>query len=880
MFLCLILLLVMLFGCMTVDASRIYLSKVVISDAGEMAMNAGLAQYNDTLRDEYGLLAMDRSPEEMSDELKEYFDASLNSAGLPDAESYQKILDLLTENFKAINVEGSEIYKTDVEKQQIIEYMKYRAPVCLTELVLEKFDQLKDTNLMTEAMEAELDFSEAMEDCQDAFKEALEALNTLNQAIESFPSENVIREELENTEKDYKNVVSWALLMRESCLQYKEYSKSAQKTDMQELAQKFVDSAGKVDLSDPHTEETFNAYIDCKFYMNTIDDHLRGINELLKESDDSEDEDNPQNSGTSDANQEELEKLVKEYNEQKTRIGQYPDILSQYASRAVESHYNSLNSYRNTADTAQKAAKTAYEKLNEVKKKLKEAEKRFYDWDDATKELKAVGKEGNMGEEVEKYREFFSTGSGSSDLKNLEDLMASVSSNRGFFEDYLDVLEEEKFFGKKIAATPVEDQINKYTEEAKSAVKRIEAEYPSLKTVWGKYIKEYEHGDISSSHSKQSINSDVFYNKLRRYCAAENGNSSQKDQDNSNANLDKSQQAAANAGTIDDNLRYNWNNAGVNLPSAELAANERIASDKLTGLSGGNDVADSSSRRNAISKFKESISEANNFLDSVDRLLADNLENLYVAEYAMQMFSYYTVNVEEGKARPEQDIISLSGYNLTDRPAYRAECEYILWGNPASQTNVSNTFMLLFGIRLLFNSFYAFTSPDIELMSSSAATAIAGAAPYLIPVIKSVIKLGYAGVETANDIIKLKQGHGVTIIKDAGTWATPVWGKKNGDNTKGVTLDYSEYLRVFLNVSLLSGREGDILGRIADCIQVNLNNKNAGINLLDSYTMLAVEAKVSTRTTFMRKISDLGEDGSWGFPDDTYSISYQSILGY
>ena len=374
-FLCLILLPVMIFGCMTVDASRIYLSKVVISDAGEMALNAGLAQYNDMLRDEYGLLAMDRSPEEMSDELAEYFNASLNGTGLPDAESYQKILDLLTENFKAINVEGSEIYKTDVEKQQIIEYMKYRAPVCLTELVLEKFDQLKDTNIMTKAMEAELDFSEAMEDCQDAFQEALEALNTLNQAIESFPSENVIREELENTEKDYKNVVSWALLMRESCLQYKEYSKNAQKTDIEELAQKFLDSAEKVDLSDPHTEETFNAYIACKFYMNTIDDHLGGINELLKDSDDSEDEDNPQNSGTSDANQEELEKLVKEYNEQKTRIGHYPDILSQYASRAVESHYNSLNSYRNTADTAQEAAKQAYKKLEEVKKAKRSREK-------------------------------------------------------------------------------------------------------------------------------------------------------------------------------------------------------------------------------------------------------------------------------------------------------------------------------------------------------------------------------------------------------------------------------------------------------------------------------------------------------------------------
>lgn len=879
-FLCLILLPVMIFGCMTVDASRIYLSKVVISDAGEMAMNAGLAQYNDILRDEYGLLAMDRSPEEMSDELAEYFNASLNGTGLPDAESYQKILDLLTENFKAINVEGSEIYKTDVEKQQIIEYMKYRAPVCLTELVLEKFDQLKDTNLMTEAMEAELDFSEAMEDCQDAFQEALEALNTLNQAIESFPSDDTIRKELENTEKDYKNVVSWALLMRESCLQYEEYSKSAQETDMQELAQKFVDSAKKVDLSNPLTEATFNAYIDCKFYMNTIDDHLGGIDELLKSSEDAEDEDNPQNGGAADANQEELEKLVKEYNEQKTEIGEYPQIMFSYAEMAVNSHHNSLNSYRDTADTAQKAAKTAYEKLEDVKDKLEKAEEKFYTWDDATNALKGVGKEGNMAEEVEEYRDFFSTGSGSSDLKNLEDLMASVASNRGFFEDYLDVLENEKFHKKRIAKDSVNDQLDKYEKEAESAVKRIAADYPSLETVWEKYIKEYEHVDISSSHSKQSINSDVFYNKLKRYCAEENGQNSQKDQDAANANLDKSQEAAAEADVIDDFLTYNWSESGVELPSVELKAMAENASDKLTGLSGESDVSNSSSRRDAISKFRESISEANNFLESVDRLLADNIENLYVAEYAMQMFSYYTVNMENGKSRPEQDIISLSGYDLTDHPAYRAECEYILWGNPSSQTNVSNTFMLLFGIRLLFNSFYAFTSPDIEFMASSASISIAGAAPYLIPIIKAAIKLGYAGVETANDISKLKQGYGVTIIKDAGTWATPTWTNVNGDNTKGVTLDYSEYLRVFLNVSLLSGHEADILGRIADCIQVNLNNKNAGIDLLDSYTMLAVEAKVSTRTTFMRKISDLGEGGSWGFPDDTYSISYQSILGY
>ena len=127
-------------------------------------MSAGLAQYNEELHDEYGLLVMEKSPDAMSSQLENFFNVSLNGNGLPDAEDYQKILDLLAENFEAIGVAGSEIYRTEVEKQQIIEYMKYRAPVCLTELVLEKIGMFKDTQLMVDATDAQLDFCEAMED--------------------------------------------------------------------------------------------------------------------------------------------------------------------------------------------------------------------------------------------------------------------------------------------------------------------------------------------------------------------------------------------------------------------------------------------------------------------------------------------------------------------------------------------------------------------------------------------------------------------------------------------------------------------------------------------------------------------------------------------
>src|SRR5699024_6788002 len=141
-----------------------------------------------------------------------------------------------------------------------------------------------------------------------------------------------------------------------------------------------------------------------------------------------------------------------------------------------------------------------------------------------------------------------------------------------------------------------------------------------------------------------------------------------------------------------------------------------------------------------ITEFKESIHAASSFLDKVDEIVAKGAENLYIAEYAMQMFSYYTIDKEDGKDRLQEDIISLSGYSFTDRESYRGEVEYILWGNSSSEKNVGNTVMMIFGIRLLLNSFYAFTDARINSAATLAAHAIAAGTPYLIPIIRAVIK--------------------------------------------------------------------------------------------------------------------------------------------
>ena len=890
-FLTIILLPVLLLGGMTTDASRIFMSKVVISDAGEMTMNAALAQYNEDLHDEYGLLVMDRPPEAMKSELEQYFNGSLNGTGMPGERDYDRILDLLTKKFDAINVLGSEIYQTEVEKQQILEYMKYRAPVCLTELVVDKLKQLKDTKKKAEAMKKQMKFGEAMEDCHNEFKKAKEALDTLDGVINRLQPQTIERE-LSDTRDEYEGTVSNALLMWAATQRYDDRLSSSSTGDMKASVESFLGVVKDVNLSAPCTESSFHAYISSMYYMNSIND-MGGISKLLERSastqegeEGSGEEGQESESETEEEEDDsaELEALADAYRREAERIEVYPELLLQTASPCIEKHHTALKGYLDSANGAKEAAEEAYDRLKKVKKELEKAKAAFSEWDTANGELKSAGQDtGSMDEEVSHYRDFFfsSDGTGNADFEQIESLMSDVKENQQYFHKLMEVLKGEKFWDKSIAKESGSAQLEEYKKKALNSISGLNKKdcgtWSSLVRVRKEYIKQYNHMNISEAGSSIVITNHPFYKRLQEYCKESEKQDSQQEQNQANDRLEQSNQAAQEAGRADEYPTFKWSEAGVTLPSSVLGGGASEAKDQLTGLNARGDVNNSSARKETAKKFTESIEAATTFLGKVDEIVTKGLENLYISEYAMQMFSYYTVNKKDGQDRPPEDIISISGYSLSEHAAYKAECEYILWGKDDSQANIRNTVMMIFGIRLLFNSFFAFTDKTIGNNATAMAELIAGGwAPYLVPIIKVVIKLGFAGVETANDISKLKQGYGVVIVKNKDSWASLPHNGNNTDSKQGLTFDYSEYLRVFLNISMLGGQGKGILGRIADCIQVN----QPDMNLLEGYTMVSVQAKVGSRTTFMRKIADWGYGVTWGFPDDTYTISYQSILGY
>lgn len=203
---------------------------------------------------------------------------------------------------------------------------------------------------------------------------------------------------------------------------------------------------------------------------------------------------------------------------------------------------------------------------------------------------------------------------------------------------------------------------------------------------------------------------------------------------------------------------------------------EGISSNKMDGdgdSHGFDEPESGKSNKELSSNAKKNNKETSNFLESVGSLLEKGRDKLYISEYATKMFSYYTVDLPKDASGNPQMKKTLSGYEFSDKSnyLYKAEVEYILWGNADPKKDVEYTLALIFGIRFLLNTIYAFTGdPEIRSTSLSLAVSIAGWTGFGVPLVQSVIILGFALAESALDLNALKEGKSIPIYKSVRTW--------------------------------------------------------------------------------------------------------------
>ncbi len=204
-FLILILLPTITIAGLFIDVSRVYLSQEVISSSADLALNTVLSEYDKKLKDYFGLLGSCQSQSDVIDVSKQFFMDSMVSAHVTtsDAEAYwdsvispftgdediRDMLQLSVEGGKdSINITAAEngaLNNPAILKSQIIEFMKYRAPM---DGVASLFEKITDSEVSEQAQDAdkETKLIEAQKDFADAEKNFVKQAEKTYKAIKAY----------------------------------------------------------------------------------------------------------------------------------------------------------------------------------------------------------------------------------------------------------------------------------------------------------------------------------------------------------------------------------------------------------------------------------------------------------------------------------------------------------------------------------------------------------------------------------------------------------------------------------------------------------------------------------------------------------------------
>lgn len=172
-FVSLILTLVIIFTTILIDASKIILTRNLVSGAGDLTLSAGLSSYNTTLLDTYGLFANSKDEAELTENLRKYFEEtlkhqSINGSELVDALTSLAIkgdaanlFDINVDEFKISAPENANLSNYLVLKSEILQYSKYRAPVSMGYGFLEKINMFKTLKTQHEVLEKKKNMKKA-----------------------------------------------------------------------------------------------------------------------------------------------------------------------------------------------------------------------------------------------------------------------------------------------------------------------------------------------------------------------------------------------------------------------------------------------------------------------------------------------------------------------------------------------------------------------------------------------------------------------------------------------------------------------------------------------------------------------------------------------
>lgn len=187
-FLVIILVPCMLISSIFVDISRVQLARAVAESSADLALSTLMTNYDYDLSEYYGLMGSCQNISEYYDMVTEYYDTALHSRDVDDEEVqllYQQVMRDMSSRFSNETIsdilrvqnqtqgavisplEGANMYNATILQEQVVEFMKYRGPIVITQGIIEKIksdpgvSDLKDSDENKTLVDDKTEFYEA-----------------------------------------------------------------------------------------------------------------------------------------------------------------------------------------------------------------------------------------------------------------------------------------------------------------------------------------------------------------------------------------------------------------------------------------------------------------------------------------------------------------------------------------------------------------------------------------------------------------------------------------------------------------------------------------------------------------------------------------------
>lgn len=241
------------------------------------------------------------------------------------------------------------------------------------------------------------------------------------------------------------------------------------------------------------------------------------------------------------------------------------------------------------------------------------------------------------------------------------------------------------------------------------------------------------------------------------------------------------------------------------------------------------------------------------FLQKLANMAGEAGNKLLLLVYDTEMFSDFSCPREGQEGYPK---VNMAGIPLSTEVNYyfQSELEYLYNGNLANaEDNLKSVAGMLLLVRFVLNYVASFSVPGVNSVVRDVKAALAWAGPFSI-LAGELARLGLSIGEAAIDVSRLRSGDEVVVFKSDDTWRLSIDGlvraatdglsesaidtafdaagysgndtPSDRDDDEGITLDYTDYMRLFLLLV-----PGDTLAeRTRNLIELNVTNYQKGIN--------------------------------------------------